>query len=126
MTPIQRESIERHGIQLLAIFPEAKERNPIRLCAKLRRIQSTVDDPILRHCNVGLTESEQDRAEVKALDGLDRLLSWRSSGVPVFVNWDPRGYALKIRDEWVRQHGAEILRDWGGYGIIAPEIGAKG
>ena len=125
MTPIQRESIERHGLQLLTIFPEAKERNPIKLCTKLRRIQSAVDGPILRHCNVGLSDAEQDRAEIKALDDLDRLLSWRSSGVPVFVNWDPRGYALKIRDEWVRAQGAEIHRDWGGYGIIAPELGAK-
>lgn len=39
----------------------------------------------------------------------------------LFVNSDPRGYALKIDNE-----AAEIpegmQRDWGGYGLIAPEF----
>lgn len=43
-------------------------------------------------------------------------------GVPVFLNRDPRGYALKIDDEWMRKHDAKLYRDWGGYGIIAPDI----
>lgn len=36
----------------------------------------------------------------------------------VWFNGDPRGYALKVdlRD------GETLHRDWGGYGIIAPDL----
>jgi hypothetical protein len=42
--------------------------------------------------------------------------------VPVFVNLDPRGYALKIDEAWMRKHNPALSRDWGGYGLLAPEI----
>ncbi len=42
--------------------------------------------------------------------------------VPVFINRDPRGYALKINDEWMTEHDAKLEKDWGGYGLLAPEI----
>lgn len=48
------------------------------------------------------------------------------SAVPgLMINGDARGYALKIDDEMVRHHyPSEIgfYRDWGGYGILSPEI----
>jgi len=37
----------------------------------------------------------------------------------VFINGDPRGYALKIKDEFVRENNLTIYQDWGGYGILA-------
>lgn len=36
-----------------------------------------------------------------------------------FVNGDPRGYALKIESDTLP---AGLHRDWGNYGILAPEI----
>ena len=42
--------------------------------------------------------------------------------IPVFVNGDPRGYALKIDDSYVKKFNLKIERDWGGYGIIAPDF----
>lgn len=44
----------------------------------------------------------------------------------VFVNLDPRGYALKIDDEYMRAHNLKLHTDMGGYGILAPEINQKG
>jgi len=46
----------------------------------------------------------------------------RSPLVPVFINRDPRGYALKINDDWMRATDCRLHRDWGGYGIIAPDL----
>jgi len=40
--------------------------------------------------------------------------------IPVFFNSDPRGYALKIKDDYTRD--ITIYRDWGGYGILAPDF----
>ena len=38
-----------------------------------------------------------------------------------FINTDPRGYALKLNITAVEQAKYDIYRDWGGYGILAPE-----
>ncbi len=35
----------------------------------------------------------------------------------IYINGDPRGYALKIQAE----HADGLVKDWGGYGILAPE-----
>lgn len=51
-----------------------------------------------------------------------RAIRNRKPLVPVFVNLDPRGYALKINDEWMRANSVTLHSDWGGYGIIAPDL----
>lgn len=46
-------------------------------------------------------------------------------GVPFFVNGDARGYALKIKDaemDKLFKAGIRLHQDWGGYGILSPEI----
>lgn len=126
MTEKQKSAIIRHGESLLRIFPLATERDPLALCKRLRRIECKAAQWAVKRCNIGLEEWVSDEQETFALNALDRLLHWRKSGVPVFFNWDPRGYTLKIDDDWMRTQGSGLHRDWGGYGIIAPEIGPEG
>ena len=40
----------------------------------------------------------------------------------IFLNGDPRGYALKIKDDFIRDNKVNIYKDWGGYGIFAPDF----
>jgi hypothetical protein len=40
----------------------------------------------------------------------------------IFLNTDPRGYALKIPDDIVKENAWTIHKDWGGFGIIAPDL----
>ena len=42
----------------------------------------------------------------------------------LYINGDPRGYALKIDEEKGREliEKTGLERDWGGYGLLAPEI----
>jgi len=126
----QAEQIKAHGENLLHLFPRATERDPIKLCKKLRRMEAKAQEIALRLCNGPEFPGGDD--EVDALTGailekVNAILG--NSGpdaVPVFVNRDPRGYALKIKSEymagagWIAQWA--LMRDWGGYGIIAPEI----
>ena len=126
----QAEQIKAHGENLLAIFPNATERDPIALCKKLRRMEAKAQAIALRLCNGPEYPGGYD--EVDALTGaiLEKvnaiLGNTGKNPVPVFVNRDPRGYALKISSEWTfaycQQTGRRIYSDWGGYGIIAPEI----
>jgi hypothetical protein len=129
MKTTQRDAIARHGHDLLAIFPNAGERDPIALCKKLRRLERQAAAIGLRLCNGPKypTEDGADKDTDAVLLKVHDLLgnyepgdALREPVVPIFVNRDPRGYALKIRSE-VAVH-LSIHRDWGGYGIIAPDF----
>lgn len=136
MTPAQLEAIRKHGQNLLAIFPNATEKDPVKLCKKLRRLEAQAAAIALRLCNgPEYPEGKADELTGAIIDKVDVLLGNEYTlnspkRVPVFINRDPRGYALKIDDEWIRKQRADhrtaykavIHQDWGGYGIIAPEI----
>lgn len=125
------EAITKHGNSLLAAFPNCTEQDPVALCKKLRRIENAVSKPILDYCNGACAEQAVSSACKSALDKLRKL------GLPmehVFINRDPRGYALKLNDDWTRKHNnalcevgnqeLQIDSDWGGYGILAPDLTA--
>lgn len=120
----QYRKIEAHGRDLLAIFPDATERDPIKLCKRLRRIETAAHRTAEMLCNGELdwTDEQMEADDRKILKRLDALLNYRKAGVPIIVNGDPRGYTLKIRDSYVSAHELKIHRDWGGHGILAPEI----
>lgn len=149
MTPKQREAIEQHGRQLLAIFPNATEQDPVKLCRKLRRIETRANADAEDYCN-GITDCRQ----YKILSGHSKARVHKGLGSDrPFINSDPRGYALKVelgKCEPCNGTGAHFLHrntmddtaepcescngwgnerlhtDMGGYGIIAPEIGPDG
>ena len=117
-----RERIRQHGEHLLAIFPRATERDPLELCRKLRRLETQGERIAVDYCN-GLHGCEAHEQQTdKLLAKVNKLLGNAPPAVPVFFNSDPRGYALKIQDEYVREHDLQIHRDLGGYGIIAPDL----
>jgi hypothetical protein len=121
--------IDKHGRDLLTIFPGATEQDPVKLCKKLRRLEGQAAAVALRMCNGPefSREDEPDESLDAILAKVDALLGFRAAGVPVFVNRDPRGYALKIGDEWMHTqertvNGLRLHRDFGGYGILAPDL----
>jgi hypothetical protein len=169
-----KAAVIRHGEQLLAIFPNATERDPVKLCSKLRKLEREGEALGLRLCNGPQFPNEDDAdkiseailAKVNALLGnrheyqpktgakcgckrgvqrdncpncegtgfvVDFRAIWnRKPLVPIFVNRDPRGYALKIDSEWMAEARGrdefydtptrQLHRDMGGYGILAPDL----
>jgi hypothetical protein len=119
-----REAIRKHGQQLLAIYPKATEREPLELCRRLHRLERRAGAFALRLCNGPEFSSEEieDKQRARILQSVDELLKFSEAGPAVFLNGDPRGYALKIDDEDMRKGGYALHTDFGGYGIIAPEI----
>jgi len=123
----QYEQIKAHGENLLHLFPNATERDPIALCKKLRRLEAKTSRITTDYCNGDFDAGENGEKLDAALDPIlakvNAILgNTGKNPVPVFVNRDPRGYGLKIDDDWMRKTGARLYSDWGGYGIIAPEI----
>lgn len=114
------DRIRKHGADLDRIF--GLDEDPVALCKRLRRLESKVHRLAEDYCN-GLIESPAYEMQAgQILTKVDKLLRYKSAGVPVILNGDPRGYALKIDDAYVREHNLDIYRDWGGYGILAPDL----
>jgi hypothetical protein len=128
-------NIEKHGANLNAIFETGIENTT--LCRKLFRLERKANRATTCLCNTNTlhlmelnrftgydveqaTEEKQEKFFEDILNEVDKILSFRSKGVEVFINYDPRGYAFKIKNA----KGMQICTDWGGYGIIAPDFSA--
>lgn len=125
-TPAQREAILLHGFKLQRLFPNADQAAPTTLCKQLFRIENKAHRNAEALCNGDIEQGAAEKVSDSCLKAADRLLGFEASDIPVFINMDPRGHALKIDDAWMKEHDTDITRDWGGYGIIAPKIDKKG
>ncbi len=131
------EQIEKHGANLNAIFNT--DLDNIKLCKKLFQLENKAHHATTCLCNTNTlnlldlnpytgydvkqaTEEEQDAFFDDILNKVDKILKFREKNIPVFINHDPRGYALKIKSEYVREHNLQIHQDFGGFGIIAPKF----
>lgn len=113
--------IFRHGETLNTIFQVGLE--PIKLCKKLRRYEIKAHKLAEDYCNGVIEEAVYDLESDIILDKVNNLLNFRKAKIPVYVNGDPRGYALKIDEKWMRNNRKYgLYADWGGYGLIAPKF----
>ena len=104
-----------------------KEKSIEYFIKKAREIPYDVIPSIRTYVDERMKEEDWNTEVDNILTKLSVL--WMSFGrklpfkkIPVFVNGDPRGYALKIDDSYVKKFNLKIERDWGGYGIIAPDF----
>jgi hypothetical protein len=110
--------IRQHGENLKAVFGLA-DVDPVALCKKLRMLENKAHHSATLWCNGDISEDDFKKESLLIVAKVLKVLGDR---YPVFVNSDPRGYALKIDDKIVLQHNLCIYKDWGGYGIIAPDL----
>jgi hypothetical protein len=109
-------SIRNHGNNLKFLFNV--EMDSIALCKKLFRLETKAHKLSTDYCN-GLIDC--DVWEIKSkeiLNKVSKILNCNTNNL--FVNGDARGYALKIDDDFVKDKS--IYKDWGGYGILAPDF----
>ncbi len=113
------QDIEQHGKNLNAIFNTGLD--PVALCKKLHKLENMAHRLTTELCN-GLSELDTQYAEteIELIKNQVNIILNNPEGF--FVNRDPRGYALKINDQYIRDNNLTIYRDYGGYGIIAPDF----
>ena len=112
--------IQKHGENLNKIFHT--ELDPIILCKKLHRIEIKYNRLAVDYCNGVFDCDTWEKHQTKAEIALDKILDYKRQQIPVFINGDPRGYTLKIDDKYIRENNINLHRDWGGYGILAPDL----
>ena len=128
--------IEQHGNNLNAIFNTDLE--PVELCKKLLRIERKAHHATTCLCNTNTlhlfelnrhtgfeveqaTEEEQEVFFDKILSSVYKILGPKAKEC-VFINYDARGYALKIRPEYIKTNNINIYQDLGGNGILTPDF----
>ena len=138
MNKKQREEmnakIKKHGEELQKFF--GLKGDPVRLCKQLYSLERKAHHATTCLCNTNTlnmlelnrwtgydvkqaTEEEQDAF----FDGIRRRLVaiiGKGNAERCFINHDPRGYALKIKDLPLVQRF--YYTDWGSYGILAPDF----
>ena len=131
------QQIEKHGANLNAIFETGLDN--VKLSKKLHSLEVKANHAATCLLNTNTlnlielnrftgydvkqaTEEEVDDFFGKILDNVNKILKFREKNIPVFINYDARGYTLKIKDDYVKAQKLTIYQDWGGYGILAPEF----
>jgi hypothetical protein len=118
-----RDDILKHGLQLERQFGNGSSGGPVSLCKALHRIETRTHHKAEDMCN-GTIEMP-DAVFNKWYDRIVKRVSELLPGLPkeaIKINTDPRGYALKIEDSYIRENNIDLHRDWGGYGILAPDF----
>lgn len=96
----------------------------LKVCYKsLKDIEQSGHNLAIKYCNGDIDSTQIEALEQKLKRNLESTLKYCNQDVVknIQFNWDPRGYFLKINDEYTRQNKLNIKTDWGGYGIICPE-----
>ena len=98
MNEKQKQEIIKHGEDLKGFFNLNKEIDPLKLCKSLKRLENKAHKLMEHRCNgiVIKTEEEQEVEDTIILNKVDKILNFKKQNIKVFLNGDPRGYALKI------------------------------
>jgi len=118
------DRIEKHGNDLKKIF-NLQEIDAVVLCKQIHTVEIKAGKLALDYCNGDIDMDQIDSEEDKIMARLDKIINFKSQGIPVFFNRDPRGYSLKIDNNYIRNNQTDIYRDMGGYGILSPEFDGK-
>ena len=114
-------AIMRNGNALIEFF-NLSVQDPITLSKRLFRLEYKAHRLAEDYCNGKIEIDEWEGISDKILASLEKIIGKKNMN-KVFFNGDPRGYALKIDDKYRdKMHKAGITRDFGGYGIIAPDF----
>ena len=139
---IKHALIREHGLGLIKFFGlDPNLVSPVELCKKLRKLENQANRITTQLCNgfpdlyaevqekvINQLESELEKIEQKVRDYLESYQRPRSFKKinAIFINGDPRGYALKLDTETIKyfeELGEEFPhKDWGGFGILAPDL----
>jgi hypothetical protein len=117
------QQIQAHGEKLLKLFPNALQRDAVKLCKQLHTLEMQAHKHAEDCCNGYIEGETEEKKDAALLKRLHVILG--KTDIPVFLNGDPRGYSLKIKDEYMRKNDIDLYHDWGGYGILAPDFDGK-
>lgn len=113
--------IQKHGETLISFF-NLPEQDTIALCKKLFRLEKIANSLACDYCNGVIGTEEMEQAHGRVIYNLEKIIG-KENTEKCFFNQDPRGYSLKIKSEFSKNFPGH--KDWGDYGIIAPDFSER-
>ncbi len=118
------DQLFRHVCNLQKLANVSTYHEAFLIYKKLHRIEARMNRIFTDECNgyLELNEDQEEKRNRRVIKQLNDMLPGLKT---IFLNGDPRGYALKISSEEARElrdKGINIYTDWGGYGILCPEF----
>ena len=118
--------IKEHEITLARLAEHLGVKNPDGkvINRKLRAVELSAHKTAELWCNGQITDRAHDLAVTRCVDSVRNIFEGK---LPpgFFINSDPRGYSLKIKEvvnSSLSDHGIKLPRDWGGYGLLSPDF----
>lgn len=93
--------------------------NPFELYEILLKAEREARRQTTKECNEAISDEESEKWSENFIRRLTKNLGIDKMPDGFFINYDPRGYALKMKEGTFPQG---LWTDWGGYGILAPEF----
>lgn len=81
------KKIENHGQALIALFPNAIHREPVKISKALMRVETSLKRPIEDACNGRITGDELETILARTMKRIEKMLGTTDG---VFINTDPR------------------------------------
>ena len=116
------KKIEEHGKKLIEHFPDAIH-EPFILCKKLQALENKLSRINEGMCSIPdfMTYDQRDKVFDEAIITVKEWLGCDDIE-GLFINCDPRGYAIKIDQQVAKVIYKDLPRDFGGYAILAPDF----
>ena len=112
------QQIDHHGQRLNNLF-DTKIDN-VALCKKLLRLENRAYRLAEDYCNGDIDHAQYEKTSDILLEEVALILGTDESNI--FINGDPRGYAIKFTTQFTNNNVKNMWRDMGGYGIVAPDF----
>jgi len=123
-TERRKNQIEKHleALQQLVNLCGGSKYKITTINSKLRAIEFLASKDAEKYCNGDIDTDQFGEKAEQYKSQVQSLFNNNLKGLK--INSDARGYALKIHDDVMRAEYKEIglQRDWGGYGLLSPEI----
>lgn len=113
--------VVNHGQHLIDLF-KLGNTDPVNLCRKLRRLEAKADRINTAYCNGDMTTEQHAIESGKITEAVKKIFNSDRFNAAFYYNSDPRGYSLKLRSEWTHENAPSLQTDWGGYGLLAPDL----
>ena len=111
------ERMQQHIKNLKRLFPRLRRLEDADALEILYRLEAKQSRAAVAYCN---GDMQMEEYEVLTARMLLRLQDILGRGAPLVLNGDPRGYALKLDEEWCK--GKKIATDWGSFGLLFPDF----
>ena len=112
------QKIDQHGQRLNDLFKT--DLDNVALCKRLFALENRTHRLIEDYCNGYINHDQYEETSSILLEEVALILSTDEKNL--FINGDPRGYAIKFKYSFTKDNIKNMWRDMGGYGIVAPDF----